>query len=339
MPKRSLLAAIVPAVLLLTLVGCGTGSNSSGASNSSTAGKTVVLKGVTSWTKSTKDTTGFFYLQNEVNTKGAAQGLSIKYLGGPEVVPTFQLANALKSGTVDIVVTSMSYEASLAPETNAFTMDMHTPAKERADGYYALFNKILAQKCNAILLGRANPGQAFHLYTTFPVHSIADFKGKPLRTAVIYTQLMKDLGASPVTLAPGDVYSALDRGVVQGYAWPGYGIEDQGWDAKTKDEINPGFDQVDAVILMNLDKYNSLTDAQKKILNDAAIDMENAMDAQFKQFVSTSQAKLAKEGIKTVNLPAQQFNDYVKNANKTILQQISKQSPVFGPQIEKLIYQ
>lgn len=333
MAKRSWLAIIVPAILLVTLAGCGTGAGSS-----STAAAPVVLKGVSAWPKSVKDTTGFFYLQKEVNAKGKGL-LSINYLGGPEVVPTLQLANALKSGTVDIAVTSMSYEASLMPEANAFTLDMHTPAQERADGYYALFNQILAQKANAVLLGRAVPGQQFNLYTTFPVHSLADFKGKPMRTVTIYTELIQALGASPVTLAPGDVYSALDRGVVQGYGWPGYGISDMGWDAKTKDKIEPGFYQVDAVILMNRDKWNSLTDAQKKILNDAATDMETAMDSQFKQIVATDQAKLAKEGIKTVNLPASQFDSLLKAANTVKLNNLTKASPVFGPQIEKLINQ
>ena len=329
------MTGVIAVAVLVALAGCGTASTNS---SSSSAGAPVELKAVTAWAQNVKDDTGFFYFQKEVNDKGAGQ-LNIKYLGGPEVVPTMQIVNALKSGTVDMALTSMSYEASLVPEANAFTVDMHTPAQERADGYYDLYNQILAQKANAVLLGRAVPGQSFNLYTTFPVHGFADFKGKPMRTVPNYTELIQALGASPVTLAPGDVFSALDRGVVQGYGWPGYGISDMGWDAKTKYKVEPGFNQVDAVILMNRDKWNSLTDAQKKILNDAAVDMEKAMTAQFQQIVAGDQAKLAKEGIKTVRLPADQFAVYVKKADTEKLDNIIKVSPDFGPKIERLINQ
>ncbi|HUW65076.1 MAG TPA: TRAP transporter substrate-binding protein DctP [Spirochaetia bacterium] len=335
MTKRTWLVGFILAAVLVALVGCG---SSGGSSTSSTASQAVVLKAVTAWSQSVTDDTGFFYFQKQVDTAGQGQ-LSIKYLGGPEVTPVNQIVNALKSGTVDIALTSMSYESSLVPEANAFTVDLHTPEQERADGYYDLFNQILAQKANAVLLGRAVPDQQFNLYTTFPVHSFADFKGKPMRTVPNYTDILNALGASPVTLAPGDVYSALDRGVVQGYGWPGYGISALGWDAKTKYEIKPGFNQVDAVILINRDKWNSLTDAQKKILNDSAIDMEKAMESQFKQIVSADQAKLAKEGIKTIQLPADQFDTYLKTANTAKMNSIIKASPDFGPKIETLINQ
>ncbi len=41
--------------------------------------------------------------------------------------------------------------------------------------------------------------------------------------------------------APGEVYTALERGVVDGYGWPITGIFDLGWHEKTKYRVDPGF--------------------------------------------------------------------------------------------------
>jgi TRAP-type mannitol/chloroaromatic compound transport system substrate-binding protein len=40
---------------------------------------------------------------------------------------------------------------------------------------------------------------------------------------------------------PGEVYTALERGVVDGYGWPTAGIFDLGWHEKTKFRVDPGF--------------------------------------------------------------------------------------------------
>ena len=41
--------------------------------------------------------------------------------------------------------------------------------------------------------------------------------------------------------APGEVYTALERGVVDGYGWPIGGIFDLNWHERTKFRVDPGF--------------------------------------------------------------------------------------------------
>ena len=59
-------------------------------------------------------------------------------------------------------------------------------------------------------------------------------RGLKLRIAPIYRDFFQKLGASVVQIAPGEVYTALERGVVDGYGWPLIGIFDLGWHEKTK---------------------------------------------------------------------------------------------------------
>ena len=70
--------------------------------------------------------------------------------------------------------------------------------------------------------------------------------------------------------APGEVYTALERGVVDGYGWPITGIFDLGWHEKTKFRVDPGFYSAEVSILINKTTLAKLNAAQKKVIVDAA---------------------------------------------------------------------
>ena len=53
-----------------------------------------------------------------------------------------------------------------------------------------------------------------------PVHSLADLKGMRLRVPTELLGLMRDLGADPVNMPMGEVYSALAKGVIDGLVAP-----------------------------------------------------------------------------------------------------------------------
>ena len=72
-----------------------------------------------------------------------------------------------------------------------------------------------------------------------------------------------------MNIAAPEVYTALERGVVQGYGWPLWGINDFGWEKLTKIRIDPGFYNVVVNILMNKPEYDSHRPAQRKVIDDA----------------------------------------------------------------------
>src|SRR5699024_10233038 len=124
-------------------------------------------------------------------------------------------------------------------------------------------NKLHNDKMNVWYLARTGDGTPFHLYTTKPVEE-ANLEGFTVRVTPIYRSFFEALGASSVQTPPSEVYTSLERGVVDGYVWSIQGIFDLGWQEVTEGRVDPGFYTSDVVILVNLDKWVSLSDEQRE---------------------------------------------------------------------------
>lgn len=57
------------------------------------------------------------------------------------------------------------------------------------------------------------------LHSRKPVRTLADLKGLKLRTAGAWLDMSKEMGAAPVTTAGGEIYPALERGVIDATEW------------------------------------------------------------------------------------------------------------------------
>ncbi len=57
------------------------------------------------------------------------------------------------------------------------------------------------------------------LHSRKPVRTLADLKGLKLRTAGAWLDMSKEMGAAPVTTAGGEIYTALERGVIDATEW------------------------------------------------------------------------------------------------------------------------
>ncbi|MHB8984165.1 MAG: TRAP transporter substrate-binding protein DctP [Carboxydocellales bacterium] len=331
----------ISALLILTLMfvaGCGTKTpaKSDNAGKEVKEAKEVTLNAVTAWPQKINMNDGFHFLNKEVNASGKGK-VQIKYLGGPEVIPAMELVNAVKNGSVDIAWLPATYAVSLVPEANAFELTKYTPEQERTNGFYNLYDEIFLKKANSHYLGRGTPGLNFNLYSNFPVKTLEDFKGKPFRVTPSYKELVKSLGASPVAIDPGEVYTALERAVVVGYGWPQVGIVDWGWDAKTKYIIEPGFYQVDVLALVNKDKWNSLSEEQKEVLKTSTIAMEKAMEQHFTEVKGKERQVLTGKGLQVVELSPEDSKKYLQLAFDGVMNTVLKASPEYGTKIKEIL--
>src|SRR5881396_1490704 len=204
--------------------------------------------------------------------------LQMNFIGGPKAIPTFEIGNAVKTGVVDMALTTGAYYTNLMPEADALKLAEVSAAEQRRNGAYDLINRIWQEKANMYYLARVVDYTPFHLYLNKKIDK-PDLTGLKIRVTPVYRDFFAAMGATVITTPPGEVYTALERGVVDGYGWPIQGIFDANWQEKTKYRVDPGFYSAEVSLVMNLGKWKSLTQPQRDLLMRHVIATEAENDS------------------------------------------------------------
>ncbi|HKQ28422.1 MAG TPA: TRAP transporter substrate-binding protein DctP, partial [Burkholderiales bacterium] len=185
----------------------------------------------------------------KLNAEGKGN-LQLNFIGGPKAMPPFEVGNAVRTGVVDIAMTTGAFYTNIMPEADALKLTQLPATELRKNGGYELINKIWNEKANMVYLGRVIDYTPFHLYLTKKIDK-PDLTGLKIRITPVYRDFFQALGATVMQTAPGEVYTALERGVVDGYGWPITGVFDLGWQEKTKFRVDPGFYTAEVSVLVN----------------------------------------------------------------------------------------
>jgi len=293
----------------------------------------VTLKAVTVFTENTTYSRPFERFINRVNEDGKGI-LRINYIGGPKAMPPFEIGNALKGGVIDIANTAGAFYTNLMPEADAWKLTERPMPELRRNGGYDAMAAIYTQKLNAIFLARLVDNNPFHLYVNKPIVS-PDLTGLKLRITPVYRDFFQALGGTVVQTAPGEVYTALERGVVDGYGWPISGIFDLGWNEKTKYRVDPGFYTAEVSVLVNRNSWDRLSEAQKNVLRKSAERGEAEAVAEFAEENERETKRQATAGIQTIKFEGAVANAYLAKAYQAGWEGIIRQSATAGPKLKE----
>jgi TRAP-type transport system periplasmic protein len=220
------------------------------------------------------------------------------------------------------------------PEADSWKLTERPMSELRKNGGYDYMAQLYAEKMNAIFLARHVDGNPFHLYLNKPISS-ADLNGFKLRITPVYRDFFQALGATVVQTAPGEVYTALERGVVDGYGWPITGIFDLGWHEKTKYRVDPGFYTAEVSILVNKSTWDKLTDAQRNLLRRAGEQAEADAVAIFAEENAKDTKRQADAGIQTIRLEGAAGKSYRDKAYEAGWAGVLRQSPQHGAKLKE----
>ncbi|MEO0960390.1 MAG: TRAP transporter substrate-binding protein DctP, partial [Pseudomonadota bacterium] len=141
--------------------------------------------------------------------------------------------------------------------------------------------------------------------------------GIKLRGNAVYNAFFTEyLGAQVIDLPTTDVYSGLERGVVDATGWTQIGLADLKWDEFVRYRIEPCFFSTDLGVIVNLEKWNGLSDEAKSIVQEVAIEHEAASAAKLGALASEQLAALEAAGMTTVTLEGEAAANYLAAARE-----------------------
>lgn len=293
----------------------------------------VVLRAVTSFAEGTQFSKNFERFVEKVNADGKGV-VRINYIGGPRAMPPFEVGNAVRTRVVDIANVTGAFYTNLMPEADGFKLISKDMTEQRKNGTWELINQLHNQKLNSWYLARQFHNIPFHIYLNKKPEKL-DFTGLKIRVTPVYKDIVEALGGTAITTAPGEVYTALERGVVDGYGWPVSGIFDLGWEKVTKFRMEPAFYSVEVNVLVNLDTWKALNDAQRKVLNDAAQWLEG-LDKENVDIIKAEVEKQTKAGIQPIDYGAAESKKFTDKANDVAWQSVIKRAPETGAKLRQL---
>jgi len=292
-------------------------------------GQEQTLSAVHAFPETLVYTQSFLDFVDKVNEAGEGV-VQIDVRGGPEAIGMFQQPDAVRSGVVDMVYTPGSFYAGALPEKDALVAANVTAAEARANGGIALIDRIHQQKMGVKYLGWFDSGVSYNLWTVNEPQLDADgnldvsdwkLRGNPVYNA-FFTEY---LGAAVIDLPTTDVYSALERGVVDATGWTQIGLLDLKWDDFLNYRIEPDFFSTDLGVIVNLETWNGLSEEARAILQETAIAHEKASAEALAELRDEEFAQLEEGGMQVVTLEGEAAQNYLDAAREKTWERMREQ--------------
>jgi TRAP-type C4-dicarboxylate transport system substrate-binding protein len=186
-------------------------------------------------------------------------------------------------------------------------------------------------------LGRPEHGVWFHIFTNKPVKRPQEMAGQKIRTSATYEPFVKMIGAVPITIPGAEVYTALERGVVDGYAWSVLGNISMGWPEVCKYIIEPKIYAMNLENLINLDTWNKLPKPIQTLMANLMIENEEKYEKIFVELGEKELKAMQGKGMKFVKFSPEDTKWYVDTAYKAGWDEVIKKSPELGPKLKNLL--
>lgn len=219
---------------------------------------------------------------------------------GPEVVPVMQQLQPLSAGVFQMLFSHGGYHAGatgIALALDAVAMD---PVKRRESGLWDFVDAHYRKHNIKVIALPVAGSSGYHYFLRKPVTD--GFKGLKIRGTPLYHKMVTTLGGSPVVLPPTEIYTALEKGVVDGAGWALIGGLDYKWYEVAKYMTRPSFGVSTHLILMNRGVWDKLDAPTQKIFLDTGRQMELETIKLYDGLIAAEADELKKRGVQVTEL-------------------------------------
>jgi len=238
-----------------------------------TSTENIKWKMVTPWSKGLLFHDIAVHFADSVRLASAGR-LDIKPFSADELVPAMQSFDAVSQGVAEV---GHDWPGYWKGKNEAFVAFGDVPFGLDPEGYniwlyerggLEMMQEIYG-KFNLFVLPGGQTGQDMGLFSNKRATKMEDFKGLRIRTPGWYMDIMNNLGAAVSPLPGGEVYLALERGVIDAAEFSAPAMNyPMGFDDITKYAIQPGIHQPasQCSVFFNQDAWKKLPEDLKQIV-------------------------------------------------------------------------
>jgi len=168
---------------------------------------------------------GIVQMAQDVETMSNGR-LKIQVFAGGELVPALQTFDAVSQGTVEMGHGSAYYWAGKIPEAQ-FMSSVPFGMTTKGMNAWLYFGgglelwQTIYEPFNVIPFPAGNTGVQMGGWFNKKINNVEDLKGLKMRIPGLGGKVLAKAGGTPILLAGGEVYTALERGIIDATEWVG----------------------------------------------------------------------------------------------------------------------
>jgi TRAP-type mannitol/chloroaromatic compound transport system substrate-binding protein len=233
----------------------------------------------------------------------ASKGALRLAISGPETVPPFEQLQPVSTGAFQMLFSHSAYHTGNTSYTLPIDGLKGESKQWREAGLYEMIDKHYSRfGLKLIFLAKSPEGAGYQIILRNPVGPTGDLQGRKIRGTQTYSGVLTALGASPVVLPPAEIYTSLEKGVVDGASWPVIGVQDYRWNEVAKYLLRPTFGVTAYALYVNIKSWNALPEAQKAILIEQGRKVEESWPSDWVRLAKAEEASLLGKGMQITEL-------------------------------------
>ncbi|MCQ9618134.1 TRAP transporter substrate-binding protein DctP [Paenalcaligenes niemegkensis] len=269
------------------------------------------------------------------NLKERSEGKLSAEMRGPETVPPFEQLQPVSSGLFDMLFTHGAYHLGETGMSFALDAMKDDPIARRESGAYELIDQHY-QTRGLKLIGVFSAASGYHVLLRQPIGQDGALQGRKIRASATYHDMVSELGGAVVTLPASEIFSGLERGVVDGAAWPVFGAMEYGWYEVAQYMTRPTFGVTNHILFMNLDTWEDLGQEAQGIIMDVAIELESSGRDKFAELWAAEDKAMQDAGLQITEFGPEVAPAVNAMFEAGVWKQVEARSGADGAELHKL---
>jgi len=302
---------------------------------SSISGKRYDWKMVTTWPPNFPILGEACVRYAEIVREMSGGRINIQVFGGGELVPPLETFDTVRNGGAEMGHGAAYYWAGKIPAGQffgsvPFGMNAQQLTAWILTGGGMEMWEDLYKDYNLVPMLGGNTGVQMGGWFNREINSIADLKGLKMRIPGLGGKVLEKAGGSPVLLAGSEIYTGLERGVIDATEWIGPSHDSQmGFQDIAKYYYSPGWHEMGTALemIVNKEKFDSLPVDLQAILRSASLAVSTWVLSEMETKNAESLATLVDKGIDIRPFPTEVL-DQLRIYTEEVIAEIVAKDPV-----------